>query len=367
MLASKFFSVVGKTTGDNELKKKIKKGDMSVEAITDTIHEYMYEKVNESRDSEETQIKHVDRRRNNQKPEKEKPSKYKRVDCIRYGAPNWNKQPGKNKEMPKLRKNGPLRKTVPNQTKTGPEDKTHLPGIRSNLCRRGWLVTKQNTTHNKNGPVNETNHQRRTTILYYNSIGQQPSNQIHNRQRSPVTLIPKQMFNKITPIRPLHTEYRDGNNNKIKFEGKTTAKVETNWETKNLELLITTKRTIPLLGLDWMKYLGIKLETEKNSLKIQNVQEDPDVMKLKRKLKNLFYENKRIKGMEVDIQLKPDAKLIQQNGRAIPIHLQPAVGKKLEKLKKNGHIERATNINGNCFVSPAVITPWKKVKRGKLL
>ena len=164
------------------------------------------------------------------------------------------------------------------------------------------------------------------------------------------------MFNKITPIRPLHTEYRDGNN-KIKFERKTTAKVETNWETKNLELLITTKRTIPLLGLDWMKYLGIKLETEKNSLKIQNVQEDPDVMKLKRKLKNLFYENKRIKGMEVDIQLKPDAKLIQQNGRAIPIHLQPAVGKKIEKLKKNGHIERATNINGNCFVSPAVITP----------
>ena len=43
---------------------KIKKGDMSVEAITDTIHEYMYEKMDESRDSEETKIKHVDRKRN---------------------------------------------------------------------------------------------------------------------------------------------------------------------------------------------------------------------------------------------------------------------------------------------------------------
>ena len=41
---------------------------MSVEALTDTIHEYMYEKMNESRDSEEeTKIKHVDRKRNSKK------------------------------------------------------------------------------------------------------------------------------------------------------------------------------------------------------------------------------------------------------------------------------------------------------------
>ena len=90
---------------------------------------------------------------------------------------------GKNRQMPKLLKNRPLRKTVPNQRKIGPEDKTHLLGIRSNQCRRGRLVTNKNTPHNKNGPSNEPNHQRRTTILYYNGIGQQPSNQIHNRQR----------------------------------------------------------------------------------------------------------------------------------------------------------------------------------------
>ena len=42
-----------------------------MEAITDTIHEYMYAKTNESRGSEEeTKIKHVDRKRNYQKPEK---------------------------------------------------------------------------------------------------------------------------------------------------------------------------------------------------------------------------------------------------------------------------------------------------------
>ena len=67
---------------------------MSVEAITDTIHEYMYEKMNESRDSEEeTKIKHVDRKRTYQKPEKERQNEFRKVDCIRCGAPNWNKSP----------------------------------------------------------------------------------------------------------------------------------------------------------------------------------------------------------------------------------------------------------------------------------
>ena len=63
-----------------------------MEAITDTIHESMYEKMNKSRDSEEeTKIKHVNRKRNYQKREKEKPNKLRKVDCIRCGAPNWSK------------------------------------------------------------------------------------------------------------------------------------------------------------------------------------------------------------------------------------------------------------------------------------
>ena len=66
-----------------------------------------------------------------------------------------------------------------------------------------------------------------------------------------------------------------------------------------------------------------------------------------------------MKGIEVDIQLKPNAKLIQQKGRPIPIHLHPAVGKEIEKLTKKGHIEKATDIDENCFVSPAVITVKK--------
>ena len=60
-LASKFLSLIGKSAGDHELKKKIRKSDMSVEAITDAIHEYMYEKLNDSPETdEEKKIRHVE-------------------------------------------------------------------------------------------------------------------------------------------------------------------------------------------------------------------------------------------------------------------------------------------------------------------
>ena len=60
LLASKFLSVIGKSTGDYELKKKIKKSDYSIDAITDAIHEHMYEKLNESSESQDgRRIKHI--------------------------------------------------------------------------------------------------------------------------------------------------------------------------------------------------------------------------------------------------------------------------------------------------------------------
>ena len=69
-----------------------------------------------------------------------------------------------------------------------------------------------------------------------------------------------------------------------------------------------------------------------------------------------------MKGIEVDIQLKPNAKLIQQKGRPIPIHLQPAVDEEIEKLTKNGHIEKATDIDENCL-SAQPLSQSKKTKR----
>ena len=263
LLASKFLSVIGKTTGDNDLKKIKKKG---VEAITDTIHEYMYEKMK--------QKKHLDRKRSYQKPERNKPNKLRKVDCIRCGAPNWNKQhdcPAETKKCLNCGKNGHYAKFCRTKQRTDRRIKhIHTESEAKSAEEDEW-------TPNKIHLITKTIHSTKQTA----SDGQPfitKTALVNNRpikftidSGSPVTLIPKQMFNQITPMRPLQTEYRDVNNNKIQFEGKTIANVEFNRETQKLELLITTKKTNPLLGLDWMKQLGIKLEMEKTNPKIQNV------------------------------------------------------------------------------------------------
>ena len=67
---------------------------------------------------------------------------------------------------------------------------------------------------------------------------------------SSVTSIPRSLLNNITQLHPLKTEYRDVNDNRIQFERKTMAKVEIDGKQKELEILVTTKRTNSLLGLD---------------------------------------------------------------------------------------------------------------------
>ena len=127
-----------------------------------------------------------------------------------------------------------------------------------------------------------------------------------------MTLIPKSLVNGTTPLKPLKTKYRDVNDNTIRFEGKTTATVEINGQRNNLEILITTKKTNPLSGLDWMKKLAITLDTGRTGPQIKQVTEDPDITSLKRKFKKLLHENHTVEGLEVKIQLKEDARLIQQ-------------------------------------------------------
>ena len=131
----------------------------------------------------------------------------------------------------------------------------------------------------------------------------------------------------------------------------------------NLEIFVTTKKTNPLLALDWMEKLGVTLDTGHTGPQTNHVIEDSDITTQKRKFKKVFHENLTVKGLEVKLQLKEGARLIQQKGRPIPIHLQQSVENEINKLMKQGLIEKANNINKNCFVSPAVIT----VKNDKLV
>ena len=95
-LASKFQYFIGKSTvddGDDDLKIKIRNIDMSVEAITDALHEYMYEKViDKSEAQEEKKIRYPNNRKiRRTKEQPDKPPNFKKFNCNCCGAPNWSR------------------------------------------------------------------------------------------------------------------------------------------------------------------------------------------------------------------------------------------------------------------------------------
>ena len=122
LIASKFLSLIGRSTGDYELKKKIRKSNMTIETITDLIHEYMYDRLNDSNNSNDGRnIKHVQERprkrkwsektsydKNKKRPEYQKP-RYKDNRCGQCGAPNWSRQhicPAKSVDCRNCKKRG---------------------------------------------------------------------------------------------------------------------------------------------------------------------------------------------------------------------------------------------------------------------
>ena len=133
--------------------------------------------------------------------------------------------------------------------------------------------------------------------------------------------MPKSKFNNAT-IKPSAVDYGNVNGNRIKFQGKTTAIIEKDRTKQQLELLITTKNTHPLPGLDWMGKLGMTFETDKISPNINHKQTENTIdriITLKHKFNKVFTD-------------------------------------KIEKLKKTRVHRKPRKIAGKCFLSPAVIS-----------
>ena len=182
---------------------------------------------------------------------------------------------------------------------------------------------------------------------------------------SPVTIIPPI----ITPkqIKATSKCFVDVNKNPIEFKGEAIVEVKTEKTKVMLPILITEKKnTQPLLGLDWLDKLEIGLQGSRETNIIRSITTNEQGEKIFKDFENLFKNSHTIKNLTtIDIQLKKDAKPIQQKGRPVPIHFQKIVKKELEKLIEKGHLEKADETTENCFVSPAVIT-IKKDKTVKI-
>ncbi len=88
------------------------------------------------------------------------------------------------------------------------------------------------------------------------------------------------------------------------------------------------------------------LETEIERLK----------QKVKERFSDLFQVNKTVKDFKYDVQFKPKMEIKQQKGRRILIHMRKAVETELEKLIKEGHVEKLEEVGEDIFVSPVVVT-----------
>ena len=178
---------------------------MSVEAITDAIHEYMYEKLNDSPETEEKKIRHVNKRKTKiTKEQPKRPAKFKKIDCNRCGSPNWSRQhecPARGKKCGKCGKIGHFAKCC----RANREVNHLMEGETSSAGENDWTP---NTIHS----VKQQIHSTRSTInngpefLTVTALVNNRPIKFIIDSGSPVTIISKSQFKKITPLRPLDTE-----------------------------------------------------------------------------------------------------------------------------------------------------------------
>ena len=208
LIASKFLSLIGKSTGDYELKKKIRKSDMSIEAITDAIHEYMYEKLNESPETEEEKkIRHVDKRKlAKNKEQTERYPKTRRLDCNKCGAPNWSKQhecPARGKKCAKCGKLGHYAKCCRSMRKIN-----HIADEEAESADEDdWIPDKIHLIQQKINSVGTANKNGNPFYTKTLLVNNRPIKFIVVTG-SPVTIKPKLKFNRITEIKPVIEDYR---------------------------------------------------------------------------------------------------------------------------------------------------------------
>ena len=144
------------------------------------------------------------------------------------------------------------------------------------------------------------------------------------------------------------------------------------WTTKGAKLFIlgSKQSRCKLLGADVMAQLGLILiqkPAEQTVAVIQgehagqlnniNVKIEERIKKwATNKYTDLFKRTGRFNNHVVRTKFINSFEAKQQKGRRIPIALQERVATEIERLIKQGHVERLQNFTENQFISPIVIT-----------
>ena len=122
-----------------------------------------------------------------------------------------------------------------------------------------------------------------------------------------------------------------------------------------------------------MPNLGLQIvqkAPEENVMLVQNDQSAAEATEVEdsldnwqiyfsKQFENLFNRVGKIKNYRVHADFFETLTPIQQKGRRVPITLQEKVDKEIDKLLRQGHIEKLNECSDKYFVSPIVITVKK--------
>ena len=121
--------------------------------------------------------------------------------------------------------------------------------------------------------------------------------------------------------------------------------MEIDGKPNNLEFLVTTKKSNPLLDFDWMEKLGITLDTGRTGHQINHVTEHPDIIALKRKFQKTFPRNPYCKGTGRKNTTKRRCE-IDTAKRKTDTNPSTTIGKtclRFTETERNHHKEKGTN------------------------
>ena len=201
---------------------------------------------------------------------------------------------------------------------------------------------------------------------------------------SPVYIFTKRDLQKIISERKVvirdmidNERYVDCNKRSLELLGYQFVRLEVAGVTvSKARVLVAPNSGKSIIGRDWLIALRYKISQpiERGECKVNTkftecaeaVNEispeekiSPEVQQIMREFPGLFKRKGRVKDYEIKFDMKENAKITQQKGRRIPIQLQEQVDKEIEKLLKEGHIEKVKKNQDDVFIQPTVITVKK--------
>ena len=162
--------------------------------------------------------------------------------------------------------------------------------------------------------------------------------------------------------------FRDNGNNPLQMIGTMAVTLESNGWKINARIKIIGGKRPSIIGRDLMPQLGLQMVQQSPGdqiMSIDEVEKETSVQEGEldswqtyfiNQFSNLFNRVGKIKNYKVQAEFFENLTPVQQKGRKVPISLQEKVDAEIDKLLKQGHIEKLTECSDKYFVSTIVIT-----------